>query len=73
MSVHIRPHYASIGVPQWRHSAAHVVANLQLPDQSGLTLTADGVDYDLVLPDSVWLTVMEDLQEHFARKAAVAS
>jgi hypothetical protein len=36
---------------------------------TGLALTAD-TEYDLVLPDSVWLTVMEDLQEHFARKAA---
>jgi hypothetical protein len=39
---------------------------------SAVTIPAD-VEYDLNLPDSVWLTVMEDLQEHFAKKAAVAS
>lgn len=67
MSVSIRPNHTSIGVPQWRHTAAHTAAGFPLPDMSGLTLS-DGTDYDLVLPDSVWLTVMEDLQEHFAKK-----
>ncbi len=69
MSVSIRPNHTAIGVPQWRHNAAYEALSMPVPDMTGLTLTAAGVDYDLYLPDSVWLTVMEDLQEHFARKA----
>ena len=69
MSVSIRPNHTSIGVPQWRHTPAHAALGQPLPDMTGLTVS-DGTDYDLVLPDSVWLTVMEDLQEHFAWKAA---
>lgn len=70
MSVSIRPNHTSIGVPQWRHTAAYEALSMPVPDMTGLTLTAAGVDYDIYLPDSVWLTVMEDLQEHFAKKAA---
>lgn len=69
MSVSIRPNHTRIGVPQWRHHPASTVFDQPIPDMTGLTVS-DGTDYDLVLPDSVWLTVMEDLQEHFARKAA---
>ena len=67
MSVSIRPNHTSVGVPQWRHTAAHVSLGGPVPDMSGLTLS-DGTDYDLTLPDSVWLTIYEDLGEHF-RKA----
>lgn len=72
MSVSIRPNHTSIGVPQWRHTPARMTLGQPLPDMTGLTLS-DGTDYDVYLPDSVWLTVMEDLQEHFARNAEVAS
>lgn len=72
MSVSIRPNHTKIGVPQWRHTPAHETFGQPIPDMSGLTLS-DGTDYDLSLPDSVWLTIYEDLGEHFARKAAVAS
>lgn len=72
MSVSIRPNHTRIGVPQWRHHPASTVFEQPIPDMTGLTVS-DGTEYDLVLPDSVWLTVMEDLQEHFARKAASAT
>lgn len=72
MSVSIRPNHTRIGVPQWRHTPAHEVLGQQVPDMSAVTIPAD-VEYDLNLPDSVWLTVMEDLQEHFARKVASAT
>jgi hypothetical protein len=72
MSVSIRPNHTLVNVPQWRHHTAHEVLGQPVPAMSGLTLH-DGTDYDLVLPDTIWRTVMEDLQEHFARKAPVAS
>lgn len=68
MSVSIRPNHTSIRVPQWRHTDAHTVHGAPVPAMSGLTLS-DGTDYDLTLPDSVWLTIYEDLGEHFAQKA----
>lgn len=71
MSVSIRPNHTSVGVPQWRHTDAHTTLGQSLPAMSGLTLS-DGTDYDLYLPDSVWLTIFEDLGEHFARKAAAS-
>ncbi len=72
MSVRIQPNHTTIGVPQWRHVAAHKTLGASIPEMSGLTLSAD-TEYDLYLPDSVWLTIYEDLGEHFARKAPVAS
>lgn len=66
-SVSIRPDHTRVGVPQWRHNEPRTVLGAQVPAMSGLTLS-DGTDYDLYLPDSVWLTVYEDLQEHFAQK-----
>jgi hypothetical protein len=71
MSVRIQPNHTTIGVPQWRHVPAHRALGQQVPDMGTLTLSADG-EYDITIPDSVWLTVMEDLQEHFARKDAAA-
>lgn len=68
MSVSIRPNHTRIGVPQWRHTPAHRALGQTVPDMSGLTLSADG-EYDISLPDSVWLTIYEDLGEHFARQA----
>lgn len=61
MSVRIQPNHTTIGVPQWRHTPGHRALGQHVPDMGTLTLSADG-EYDLTLPDSVWLTVMEDLQ-----------
>lgn len=70
-SVSIRPDLTRVGVPQWRHTEAHISLGGPVPAMSGLTIS-DGTDYDLYLPDSVWLTIYEDLGEHFARKAAAS-
>jgi hypothetical protein len=74
MSVSIRPNHTKIGVPQWRHHAARETFSVGVPAMSGLTLSAAGTAYEIYLPDSVWLTVMEDLQEHFhSQRAAEAT
>lgn len=71
MSVSIQPNHTAIGIPQWRHHDAHGEYGMTVPPMSGLTIS-DGTDYDIYLPDSVWLSILEDLQEHF-HVAEVAS